>query len=167
VTLMTDTVLALGRLDRAQNLSTPATKGPRRGIAWGAETISRRAMLSSMTALLQAALTDVTTLAYEREGRFWLNVDRNTGRLLVPAPWGRAGHAQWGLRRREGETLRHILFDRMKQTSALWLYDELSRSWYLNLSRYRNLSQAQTYLSAVPLVAKEVASALAERVPRG
>jgi hypothetical protein len=137
-------------LERAQTATEarPRAHTPRR-LPDVAATLSRVGLAAASAELCNAALQALARLAYEvdTDGRR-CNVDID-GRLLVPAPMGRAGHKYYGLRRRESDTLRACLLSRMTpRTGAalpLFVYDNGRRSWYVNMADYPTEGAAVAY----------------------
>lgn len=117
-----------------------------------AESLTRRNADQAIAELLNEALQACVRLCYERnDDGTPANVDGVTARILVPLPWGKAGHRRWGLRRGEAEALRAILFARQAQGNGLFLYDRSRRSWYLNVADYPTLRLAGGYVAQHPI----------------
>lgn len=108
-------------------------------------TMSRRGAAQANAELCNEAVNKLIGLAYEpdTDGQP-ANVDV-TGRLLIPAPWGRAGHQHYGLRRREGEALRYYLYRLIEQGEPAPLFTYDRRSWWLNIYDYPSLDRAINY----------------------
>lgn len=123
-----------------------------------AETLSRRNVAQAKAELLNEALWAAVALCYEKDDAGSLcNVDPVSGRLLVPAPWGRAGHRRWGLRYLESVLLRAILkgWQQAKVEPPVLVYDPLSRGWHLNLFDYPSHRRAQHWLEMHPIRASD------------
>lgn len=121
-----------------------------------AETLSRRNIAQAKAELLNEALWAAVALCYEKDDSGSLcNVDPVSGRLLVPAPWGRAGHRRWGLRYLESVLLRAILRGRRQAEAEppVLVYDPLSRGWHLNLFDYPSRRRALHWLEMHPITA--------------
>lgn len=101
--------------------------------------------------LLNEALTKAVYMAYEQDEGGLCNVDSATGRLLIPAPWGRSGHAKWGLRTTESDILRAILLQWQGDTPSLFRYDRARRSWFVSLHDYANIHLAKRWLAKHPI----------------
>ncbi len=117
----------------------PATAAPERhtGLRALADNLSLRLADAGTVELLTEAVHRLITLAYERDDAGWVNVDPVTKRLLIPAPWGHAGRAVWGLYPSEADTLRAMLKTRQRGRYApLFTYDRSRRSWLVALSHY-------------------------------
>lgn len=129
-----------------------------------AETLSRRNVAQAKAELLNEALWATVALCYERDDSGTLcNVDGVSGRLLIPAPWGRMGYQRWGLRYLESVLLRAILFDFQQATDEppVLIYDPLSRGWHLNIFDYPTRRQAWVWLERHPITASVWHSAYA------
>lgn len=136
----------------------PATAHPARhtGLRAAVDNLSLRLADAGTVELLTEALHRLVTLAYERDDAGWVNVDPVTRRLLIPAPWGRAGRARWGLYPLEADTLRAMLKTRMRGRAApLFAYDKLRRAWLVELGHYPAEAEARAYLDAQPLTVEE------------
>jgi hypothetical protein len=129
-------------------------------IRQAAESLSRRNADAAVVELFSEAMQRLTLLAYEQDEDGYCNIDPVTHRLLIPAPWGRAGHRRWGLTRTEAEVLRAMLFARQAQTDGrppgLWLYDRGRRSWRLNVWDFDTLADGQRYWQRWPISVQEL-----------
>lgn len=130
-----------------------------------ARRLSRLGQAAAQAELLNASLQRTAELAYEVEGGRLVNVDIVDGRLLFPAPFGRAGHRLWQLRRRESDVLRAALVARMQpkagQPVPLFIYGDDTRRWHVNFTDYPTMDAAMRYLrGAGALTAKEYAQRL-------
>lgn len=124
-----------------------------------AQSLSRRGLAAAHAETCNAALQRVVELAYAMDTDARLcNVDTD-GRLLVPAPWGKAGYKRWGLRRREADTLRAILMARQTPQQGrpvpLFVYDTDSRAWYVNMQDYAEREQAWEYVRRYGVTSRE------------
>lgn len=121
-----------------------------------AEQLTRRNVAQAKAELCSEALWAAVALAYETDNSGVLcNTDPVSGRLLLPAPWGRQGYLKWGLRYTESVLLRAILRG-LQQTAAeppVLVYDPLSRGWYLNIFDYPTHRQALAWLEHHPITA--------------
>lgn len=111
-----------------------------------AQTLSRRNADQAIAELMNEAIARLVELAYETDAGGLCNVDRATGRLLIPLPWGRNGHARWGLRPQEANILREILFAWQFDGVPLLFYDRARRAWFVNLTDYANRALAGDWL---------------------
>jgi hypothetical protein len=105
--------------------------------------------------VLNEAIHALTALCYEVDptAAVLCNVDEESGRILLPMPCGSRGRYQWGLRRTEADVLRLILFAYMnnKQSAPLYVYDAVSRGWYINLFDYPTLKRAHHWVQRCPV----------------
>lgn len=129
-----------------------------------ADTLSRRNADGAVCELMNEALGRLIDLAYERDAGGYCNIDRATGKLLIPLPWGRNGHARWGLRPQEANILREILFAWQQEATPLLVYDRTRRSWFVNLAAYRTRSLAGDWLTRHPVTIAVYRAARAKRV---
>lgn len=138
-----------------QALPTPNIK---QRMADAAAELNRAGENQKRVELLQEACLAITKLCYEIEpDGHPANVDHGTHRLLIAAPWGRAGWKRWGLRAWEAEILRQILIVRcqMRRTDPLFDYNTESRTWHINYHDFGRMDQALMYWKANPLTLKE------------
>jgi hypothetical protein len=131
-----------------------------------AETLSKRNVDQSTCELFNEALARLVQLAYEVDTGGLCNIDGVTGRFLIPLPFGRNGHARWGLKPSEANVLRQILFDWMLETPSLIHYDKSRRSWFVCLSAFPTIHVARTWLRAHQITVTVYRSARAKRVAR-
>jgi hypothetical protein len=146
-----------------------STAAPERysNIQRAAAALSRRNADAAIVELFSEAMQRLTLLAYERDEDGYCNIDPVTWRLLIPAPWGRAGHRRWGMTRTESDVLREMVQARQLQTDdrppGLWLYDRARRSWRLNLFDYDEGVDGQRYWQRWPLGVPEYRQARGRR----
>ncbi len=119
-----------------------------------AESLSRANIHRAHAEVINEGLMRCCTMLYEDDAAGNpVNVDRATGAVLIPAPWTRHGGGRWGLRRSESDVLRKLLtiyqgqHDRGKG-AALFLYDDDSRRWCVNLVDYPNEAAAMQWVRA-------------------
>lgn len=117
-------------------------------LAAAALTLSRRNADAATCELLNEALCRLVDLAFEEDAGGLCNADFATGRLLIPLPWGRNGHVQWGLRPQEANILRQVLFAWRKDGTPLLIYDRGRRAWLVNLHDYADRDAAGRWLAA-------------------
>lgn len=133
-----------------------------------AETLSRRNADQAVVELFAEAMQRLTLLAFERDQDGFCNIDPVTNRLLIPAPWGRAGHRRWGITPSEAVVLREIIqrrqLGRDGRAPGLWLYDRTRRCWRLNLFDFDTLPDAQRYWQRWPLTVQEYRAARSHRL---
>lgn len=126
-------------------------------IGQAAESLSLGAIAAARIALVNQAMTDLSTLLYEVDGSGQpVNVDGVTGRILVPKPWGAGGWKYWQLKQWEGRTLRKLLDRRMRagERVALFLYSGELNDWYLN-KRYDTPAKYAAYWQQQPITPAE------------
>lgn len=131
-----------------------------------AETLSRRNVDASVCEILSEALSRLVALLYESDAGGLANVDSLTGRILVPLPMGKNGHAHWSLRPSEANTLRDILFGWQDEGNSLLFYEWTRHSWFLNLDDYGTLGIARAWLRSHQISVALYRSARAKRVAR-
>jgi hypothetical protein len=120
------------------------------GLRKAAEALSRRNVDQAVCELLNEALARLVQLCYEQDAAGLCNVDAQKGKMLIPAPWGRLGHAKWGLRPIEGIILREIMFEWQQafaREQVLFHYDRSRRAWFVDLYNYGNVHLAHQWLT--------------------
>jgi hypothetical protein len=154
-------------LDRKAAISS-ASPARHTAISRAAESLSRRNADAAIIELMMEAVQRLTLLAYERDADGYCNIDGVTGKLLIPAPWGRAGHKRWGITPSESVVLREMMQCRQAQRDdrppGLWLYDRARRCWRLNLFDFDALADGQRYWVRWPLTVGEYREARSRRV---
>jgi hypothetical protein len=136
---------------------------PQRYIAMrkASEALSRRNVDQAVIELMMEALSRLVDLCFEEDGGGYCNMDQVTNRILIPLPWGRNGHSQWGLRPQEANILRAILVARQRQP-GLFLFDGMRRAWRVNLYDFGNRDLSMSYLSKYPISITEFRTARAK-----
>lgn len=133
-----------------------------------AQALSRRNADQATVELFAEAMQRLTLLAYERDDHGYCNIDPVTWRLLIPVPWGKAGHRRWGITASESVILREMLQQRQAQRAdrppGVWLYDRTRRAWLLNLFDFDTLADGQRYWSKWPLSVAEYRQARSRRL---
>lgn len=151
-----------GTLQRMEETreARPALYTPGRAVAAAGDALTRRGLAALSVEHLNGALQRVIELAYEpdTDGRL-ANVDAMDGRLLFPLPWGSGGYKRHGLRRREADVLRAILFERMTPKDGgyipLFLFDDVRRVWCVNLADYPTAGHAAGYVAHAGVTVRE------------
>lgn len=132
------------------------------------EILSRRNADGAVVELFNEAMQRLTLLAYEQDDDGYCNIDRITGKLLIPAPWGRKGHVRWGITPTESIVLREMMqrrqIEREGRAPGLFLYDRTRRCWRLNLYDFDTLADGQRYWQRWPLAVAEYRQARAARL---
>lgn len=134
------------------------TAGIKQRLANAAQELSLAGENQTRVELLNEAVMALTKVLYDADPDGGLaNIDNRTHRLLIPAPWGRAGWKRWGLRAWEAEILRQILIVRgqMERVKPLYDYNGESRTWHLNLSSYPRLDQAMMHWKSNQITLRE------------
>ena len=150
-----------------------AKTAPQRHTAlrYAAEALSRKNVDAALVELFMEAMQRLTLLAYERDADGYCNIDGITGRLLLPAPFGRLGHKRWGLTRVESTLLREMIQQRQigrnGRAPGLWIYDRTQRTWRLNLYDFDTLADGQRYWQRWPLTVQEYRQARSARLGDG
>lgn len=153
-------------MERKAQLSkaTPTRHATLRAVA---ETISLKNVDQSICELFNEALARLVLLVYETDAGGLCNIDVTTGRILIPLPFGRLGHAKWGLRPSEANILRQVLFDWQYPGPALFLYDKTRRAWFVNLYDYGDVDAAKVWLGKHQVSIAVYRSARAKRIAGG
>jgi len=100
-----------------------------------------------------AALLAFVGFVYERQNGHLINVDNETGQLLITAPFSCRGYKDYGIRKAEGLALQKIMMAVSKLEQPRWwlMYDADITRWFVNLADYRNPLQAQSYLDKISI----------------
>jgi hypothetical protein len=143
-------------------------------LADSAAQLSRAGVMAARVELVNEALCRLTELAYQRDSDGVLaNVDSVTYRLLIAAPWGRGGWKRWGLRNHESRILGKILrtrqaaFKPSQGRPPLFVYDDDTRYWLVNMGDYETLASAHWYLQKGAISLAEWRRAGTEYGPQG
>ncbi len=128
-----------------------------------AESLSMRNLDQAQIELFMEALSRLVDLCYEVDNGGFCNIDAPTGKVLIPLPWGRNGHARWAIRAQESNILREIMQGR-QYTPGLFIYDRVRRNWNVNLHDYPSRDAAIAYLTRYPIGIKEYRSCRAKRL---
>lgn len=100
---------------------------------------------------VQAAMLAFVGFVYERQNGHLINVDVDTGQLLITAPFTRSGFGDYGLRKSEGMALQRIVMSASERDQPVWwlLYDGDLKRWFVNVADYRNPLQAQSWIDTI------------------
>lgn len=146
------------RTQTIRELASNPDKAIKQRMAQAAQELSLAGSNQQRVELLNEAVLALTKLCYEvdPDGQP-ANLDSRTCRLLVPAPWGKAGWRRWGLRDWEATMLRQILIVRcqMRRVEPLFDYNDQARTWHVNLQQYTRLDQALMYWKQNAVTLKE------------
>jgi hypothetical protein len=129
-----------------------------------ADQLSKRNVDQATCELLNEALARLVQLAYETDAGGLCNIDGATGRFLIPLPFGRNGHAKWGLRPQEANILRQILFDWQLEPPALLFYDRSRRAWFVDVAQFGSAGIAKSWLRSHQITVAVYRAARAKRV---
>ena len=154
--------MAAGRIDvlehdkRSRGLVAPAVDGIRNAL----DTVAMNSAVSQNRARLYMALCDLfagklaeaVNVLYQRDDLGLVNVDPQTGRLLVGMPWGSKSHRAWGMRATEADTMRRLMMNKqmIQGHNPLFVYDPDTMRWYLNFRDYKTLAAAIDYCQKSP-----------------
>lgn len=121
----------------------------RQRVAESAAGLSQAGDMQMRLEMAIEALAALIVILYEKDADGWpANVERRTGKILVPVPWG-ARADLWTLRRLESRALRMVLMDRVRKPRrlpALFDYSDDNRRWYLNTQDYPTADAALAWL---------------------
>ncbi|MCC6458796.1 MAG: hypothetical protein IT328_27880 [Caldilineaceae bacterium] len=162
-----------GIITTVERKSSIAQASPQRytTIQRAAESLSRRNADAAVVELFMEAMQRLCLLAYEVDVDGFCNIDPVTHRLLLPAPWGRAGHKRWGIMPSESVVLREMIQQRQighdGRAPGLWLYDRTRRCWRLNLFDFDTVHDGQRYWQRWPLTVAEYRQARSRRLGDG
>ena len=146
------------RTQQIRDVATDPSRAIKQRMAEAAAELSRAGDNQQRVELLNEAVLAMTKLCYEADPDGQpANIDSRTYRLLVPAPWGRAGWKRWGLRAWEAEILRQILIVRcqMRRVEPLFDYNTEARTWHVNMQHYSRLDVALMYWKQNPVTLRE------------
>lgn len=119
------------------------------GVRRAAERNSMRLIAQANADVMNDALRRFVALLYEQEGGIWFNVD-DVGRILIPTPWSRAKHTEYGLTDTSHRVLRRIIAAHNESTPAghqlIFYVGQYDRSWYLNRRHYPTIAHANGWL---------------------
>lgn len=141
----------LARTEAMTSVPAPDRHTPLRSVA---QRLTRRGVAGAKVELVNTALLAFTEVLFDvdPDGQF-VNVDAD-GRILIPAPFGRAGGRLWGLRATEQRAFSWLMRRRSDTESApLFVFDGEYRQWFL-ASGYSRLT-ALAYLRQMPVTLGE------------
>ncbi len=134
----------------------------RQRTAQAAERLTRLGKARAAAELANEAVVNLIKLAYQIDPDTDkpANIDPVTGVLLIPAPWSSHNYRAWGLRATEADALRAYML-RLNETARqgktpppVFVYDEVTRRWGLNLWDYPRVGQALAWWARYELSAK-------------
>jgi hypothetical protein len=140
-------------LERSEALAgvKPERHTPLRAVAL---KLTRRGAMAAKAELANAALLAFVEILFDvDEDQNYANIDAD-GRILLPAPWGRNGARQWGLRNTEQRTFSLLMRRRSRtEENPLFVYDSELKNWYVGAGYSRR--SALAYLKAFPITLPE------------
>lgn len=112
------------------------------------EELHRGAILKAELLRVNDALMRLTELIYmPSDDRELDNVDPESGRILIPKPWGSMGREYFKLSRRTADIMRRCLLSkRPSRRPALYYYDPTAKDWFADLSNYPTLAGAMIWV---------------------
>lgn len=122
--------------ERKNGIAATNLQAARQRVGNVAAELSLRGQMKARAELCNEAVAALIRLCYESDTDGGpANVDKVTGRILIPCPWGESGHRRYGLRSTEQRALRRYMQDLQDYKPAgapIFTYDPTSRCWYLN-----------------------------------
>jgi len=122
--------------ERKNGIAATTLQAGRQRVGSVAAALSLRGQMKARAELCNEAVAVLIRLCYEADTDGGpANVDKVTGRILIPCPWGERGHRRYGLRSTEQRALRRYMLDLQDHKPAgapVFTYDPTSRNWYLN-----------------------------------
>lgn len=141
----------LARSEALATVPTPERHTPLRAVA---QKLTRRGVMAAKCELVNTALVAFCEVLFDADPD---GVDANIdpdGRVMIPAPWGRNGAKQWGLRRTEQRALSWLLRQRSATSdNPLFVYDGELKNWYVGAGYGRRTALA--YLRHLPVTLAE------------
>lgn len=125
----------------------PAVVG-RQQLAERAEDLSRAGEMQTRLDACVAATVALINVLYETDADGTpANIDRQTGRILIPVPWGASGWRKWGLRQWQAGCYRRLLLNRVQQRKGgVFDYDPYSRQWFVDVYQFADKEAALLWL---------------------
>lgn len=141
----------LARTEAMAAVQAPDRHTPLRSVA---QRLTRRGVAGAKVELVNTALLAFVEVVFDADpDGVYCNVDKD-GRVLIPAPWGRAGGRLWGLRATEQRAFSWLMRRRSDTESApLFIFDAEYRLWFLAAGYTRNTALA--YLRGMPVTLGE------------
>lgn len=129
----------------------PERHTPLRAVA---QKLSRRGVMGAKAELANNALLAFVECLFDvDDDQVYSNIDPD-GRLLIPAPFGRAGGRYWGLRNTEQRAFSWLMRQRsLNQDAPLFVFDPEFRQWFVGAGYNRR--SALAYLRAFPITLTE------------
>jgi len=140
----------LARTEAIRN-TEPERFSPLRAVA---QNLSRRGIAVAKVELVNTALLSFAEVLFDADpDGIAPNLDPD-GRVLIPAPWGRAGGRMWGLRNTEQRAFSWLMRQRSEQQNQpLFVYDADTKQWLLGRGYARR--SAMAYCRTMPVTLPE------------
>lgn len=141
----------LARTEAMAAVPAPDRHTPLRSVA---QRLTRRGVAGAKVELVNTALLAFVEVIFDADpDGVYANLDKD-GRLLIPAPWGRAGGRLWGLRATEQRAFSWLMRRRSDTESApLFVFDAEYRLWFLAAGYTKHTALA--YLRGMPVTLPE------------
>ena len=141
-------------LERSEAIAATAAPTRHTPLRQVAQKLTRRGVMGAKAELANNALLAFVECLFDVDAdQTYSNIDPD-GRVMIPAPWGRNGAAQWGLRRTEQRALSWLLRRRsLASDNPLFVYDGELKNWYVGADYTRR--SALAYLRAAPVTLAE------------
>lgn len=140
----------LNLFDRARDLgSRRPTFDPKQRMTQAAEELNLAGYMQAQIGVCDGALVAFVAVLYATDAdQHPANFDAETGRILIPLPWGSSGWRHWGLRKMEAGCLRKVLMRRamVRKPAPLFCYDQDSGQWFLDNETYPTADAALMWL---------------------
>lgn len=129
----------------------PAKHTPLRTVA---ERLTKRGVMQAKTELANNALLAFIEVLFDCDSDgIFANIDQDN-RILIPAPFGRAGGRLWGLRNTEQRAFSRLMRKRSEtESNPLLRYDGEFRQWFVGAGYNRR--SALAYLRHMPITLAE------------
>jgi hypothetical protein len=155
-----------GALERKAAVSN-AVPARHLSLRQAADKLSRHNVDAATCEVLNEALARLVLLAYQTDAGGLCNIDSATGRFLIPLPFGRNGHTQWGLRAQEANILRQVLFDWQElDPPTLLFYDRSRRAWFVDVAQFSHAGIARAWIRVHQITVAVYRAARAKRLAR-
>lgn len=146
-------------IKRAQNIrDTLPIPNVKQRLGETAQALDKSGDNQQRVELLNEACMALANILYNTDpaGRY-ANIDERTHRIIVAAPWGKAGWRRWGLRSWEADVLRKILGSRAQSQRVAPVFDfnVETNQWYLNIYDYPTAEKALHYWKRHPVTLNE------------
>ena len=129
---------------------------------------SRRVLGEAKAHLLNQALRRFVTILYDGAPHTWWNIDP-TGKIIIPTPWSRQRHPEFGISDPDSRALRIHVADvvaSLPPRRSLFWFDEGAGRWHLNRGSFPELSQALDWVDGPARVTPARWSSIAASIPR-